>query len=47
MVDKGLTAIQSTGLFPTAFFEWNGFAVENRNWQQFKSHFMEGYKLHL
>ena len=47
MADKGLTAIQSTGLFPTAVLEWNGFAVENQSWQKFKSHSMEGYELHL
>ena len=47
MVDKGLTAIQVTGLFPTAVLEWNGFAVENQSWQEFKSHFQEGYELHL
>ena len=47
MVDKGLTAIQSTGLFPTAVLKWNGFPVENQNWQQFKSHFMKRCELDL
>ena len=47
MVDKALTAIQRTGLFPTAILEWNGFTEENQNWPDFKSYFQEGYELYL
>ena len=47
MVDKALTAIQTTGLFPTAILEWNGFAVDLRTWPEFKSHFQEAYELQL
>ena len=31
MIDKALTAIQRTSLFPTAILEWNGFADGNQN----------------
>ena len=37
MVDKALTAIQLTGLFPTAILEWNGFDVNHQTWPEFKS----------
>ena len=47
MIDKALTAIQLTGLFPTAILEWNGFADGNQTWPEFKSHFQEAYELHL
>ena len=47
MVDKALTAIQLTGLFPTAIFEWNGFDGNHQTWPEFKSHFQEAYELHL
>ena len=47
MVDKALTAIHLTGLFPTAILEWNGFADGHQTWPEFKSHFQEAYELHL
>ena len=47
MVDKALTAIQLTGLFPTAILKWNGFADGHQTWPEFKSHFQEAYELHL
>ena len=47
MIDKAKTGIQTTGLFPTAILEWNGFLPVNQNWPQFKSHFQDAYELHL
>ena len=47
MVDKALTAIQTTGLFPTAILEWNGFMNIHQTWPEFKSHFQEAYELQL
>ena len=47
MVDKALTAIQSTGLFPTAILKWNGFMNNHQTWPEFKSHFQEAYELQL
>ena len=47
MFDKALTAIELTGLFPTAVLECNGFAAANQSWPEFKSYFHEGYELHL
>ena len=47
MVDKALTAIQTTGLFPTAILEWNGFMDAHQTWPEFKSHFQEAYELQL
>ena len=45
MIDKALTAVQVTGLFPTAILEWNGFASEDKTWPEFKSHFIKTYEL--
>ena len=47
MIDKALTAIQSTGLFPIAVLEWNGFDENNKTWPEFKSHFIEAYEIWL
>ncbi len=47
MIDKGLTAVQQTRLFPTAVLEWNGFLDDNQTWPQFKSHFTEAYEIWL
>ena len=47
MVDKALTAIQTTGLFPTAILEWNGFMNAHQTWPEFKSHFQEAYEVQL
>ena len=47
MVDKAVTAIQTTGLFPTAILEWNGFMDARQTWPEFQSHFQEAYELQL
>ena len=47
MIDKAVTAIQTTGLFPTAILEWNGFLAGNQTWPEFKSHFQDAYEIHL
>ena len=47
MVDKALTAIQTTGLFPTAILEWDGFINIHQTWPEFKLHFQEAYELQL
>ena len=47
MVDKALTAIQTTSLFPTAFLEWNCFMDAHQTWLELKSHFQEAYELQL
>ena len=31
MINKALTAIQQTGLYPTAILEYQAFATENKN----------------
>ena len=31
MIDKALTSIQRTGLYPTAILEYQAFATENKN----------------
>lgn len=47
MIDKGVMAIQSTGLYQTAMLEWNGFDPANKTWPELKSHFSEAYEIHL
>ena len=47
MIDKALTAIQRTGLYPTAILEYQAFATENKNWAEFKTHFAEAYMVRL
>ena len=47
MIEKAKTAIQTTGLFPTAVLEWNGFLPGNQSWPEFKSHFQDAYEVHL
>ena len=47
MIDKAKTAIQTTGLFPTAILEWNGFLAGNQTWPEFKAHFQDAYEIHL
>ena len=42
MIDKAITAIQRTGLYPTAILEYQAFATENKNWAEFKNHFEIG-----
>ena len=47
MIDKVLTAIQRTGLYPTAILEYQAFATKNKNWVEFKTHFAEVYMVRL
>ena len=47
MIDKGLTAIQVTGLYSTAVLEWTGFDEANMTWAEFKSHMSEAYDIRL
>ena len=47
MIDKALTAIQRTGLYPTAILEYQAFATKNKNWAEFKTHFAEAYMVRL
>jgi len=47
MIDKGVIAIQETGLYQTALLEWNGFAEANQTWPELKSHFTEAYEIQL
>ena len=47
MVDKALTAIQSTGLYETAVLEWQGFDAANKTWPELKSHFGEAYEIRI
>ena len=47
MIDKGLTALQRTGLYPTALLEYQSFATENKNLEEFKTHFTEAYMVWL
>ena len=46
MIDKALTAIQCTGLYPTAILEYQAFPME-KNWAEFKNHFAEAYMILL
>ena len=47
MVDKAITAIQSTGLYETAILEWQGFDDANKTWPELKSHFGEAYEIRI
>ena len=47
MIDKALTVIQHTGLYPTAILEYQAFATKNKNWAEFKTHFAEAYMVRL
>ena len=47
IIDKALTAIQRTGLYPTAILEYQAFPTENKNWAEFKNHFAEAYMVCL
>ena len=47
MLDKALTAIQRTGLYPTAILEYQAFATQNKNWAEFKTHFAKAYMVRL
>ena len=47
MIDKALTAIQYTGLYPTAILEYQAFPTENKNWAEFKNNFAEAYMIRL
>ena len=47
MIDKSLTAIERTGLYPTAILEYQAFATKNKNWAEFKTHFAEAYMVRL
>ena len=46
MIDKALTAIQRTGLYPTAILEYQAFSTK-KNWAEFKNHFAKAYMMHL
>ena len=47
MIDKALTAIQHTGLYPTDIFEYQAFPTEKKNWAESKNHFAEAYMVRL
>ena len=47
MMDKALTAIQRTGLYPTAILEYQAFQTENKNRAEFKNNFAEAYMIRL
>ena len=47
MIYKALTAIQRTGIYPTAILEYQAFPTENKNWAGFKNHFAEAYMVCL
>jgi hypothetical protein len=47
LIDKAIMAIQRTGLYETAWLEWQGFTEENKTWQQLKLHFKEAYEIRL
>jgi len=45
LIDKAVTGVQLTGLYPTVLLEWNGFDDANQTWPELKSHFTEAYNL--
>ena len=45
LINKAVTGVQLTGLYPTALLEWNGFEDDNQTWPELKSHFTEAYDL--
>ena len=45
LIDKVVTGVQLTGLYPTALLEWNGFDDDNQTWPELKPHFTEAYNL--
>ena len=47
LIDKAITSVQLTGLYPTALLEWNAFDVPNQTWPMLKAHFTEAYDLLL
>ena len=47
LINKSITAIQRTGLYPTALLEYQSFATENKNLEEFKTHFTEAYMVWL
>ena len=47
MIDKALTAIKRTVLYPIAILEYQAFATENKNRGEFKTHFAEAYMVCL
>ena len=47
MIDKALTAMQHTWLYPTNILEYQAFPTENKNWAEFKNHFAEAYIIRL
>ena len=47
IIDKALTTIQRTGLYPTVILEYQASATKNKNWAEFKTHFAEAYMVRL
>ena len=47
LINKAVTSVQLTGLYPTALLEWNGFTDENKTWPELKTHITEVYDLLL
>ena len=47
MIYKALSAIQITGLYPTAILEYQAFPTKKKNWAEFKNHFSEAYMVRL
>jgi len=45
LMDKVITSVQLTGLYPMALLEWNGFKEDNKTWPELKLHFTEAYDL--
>ena len=45
LINKAVTGVQLTGLYPTALLEWNGFDDDNQTWPELKSHFTKAYDL--
>ena len=45
MIQKAITSVEQSGLFPTALLEWNGFQPPNNDWANLRSHFGEAYQL--
>ena len=47
MINKGITAIEVTGIFTTALLEWNGIDLIDQDWATLKHHFGEAYEIYI
>ena len=47
VISMGITAIEVTGVFTTALFEWNGMDPVDQDWSTLKHHFGKAYEIYI